>query len=57
MANESTEQTKKYTRSQLIKAENYRGYSDLINALMGQEERLAPKELDKRISRFLGKKL
>ena len=53
---ETVKEEKKYTRAQLLKSENYRGYADLVNALMGPEERLTPKELDKRITKFLSKK-
>ena len=56
MTKETTQEEKRYTRPQLLKSENYRGYADLVNALMGPEERLTPKELDRRITRFLSKK-
>jgi len=48
---------KKYSRRQFLKDERYIGYTDLVNALMGEDERLTAKELDKRISKFLNKKL
>ncbi len=48
---------KKYSRRQFLKDERYIGYTDLVNALMGEDERLTAKELDKRISKFLSKKL
>lgn len=48
---------KKYSRRQFLRDERYLGYTDLVNALMGQEERLTAKELDKRIGKFLNKKL
>lgn len=48
---------KKYSRRQFLKDERYIGYRDLVNALMGEDERLTAKELDKRISKFLNKKL
>ena len=56
-ATEPKKAEKKYSRRQFLRDERYLGYTDLVNALMGQEERLTAKELDKRIGKFLNKKL
>jgi hypothetical protein len=53
----ASENEQLFSREQLAASEHFAGYGDIIGSVMGEYEKSSVKALDKRISKFLSRKI